>query len=111
MAIKPKDVYDGRKKKRSLSTIIILIFIGLITLTFLLFYGLRSRCVYDDEGNAHIVFPFTQEAKELKEERKNQPEEPQPELTPPDISISGTASSGTAAEETGTSAETVPPTD
>ncbi len=102
MAIKPKDIYDGRKKKRSLSTIIILIIIGLLALTLLLFYGLRNRCVYDDEGNAHIVFPFTQEAKELNENRKNQPEGPPPVHTPPDISISSTTGPDAKAEETGT---------
>lgn len=71
MAIKPKDIYDGRKKKRSLGSIITISVIVLLALVIALFYGLRSRCIYDDEGNAQIIFPFTQEAKALKEAEKN----------------------------------------
>ncbi len=66
MAIRSKDIYEGRKKSRSHVGLIIGIVLAVIVLLALLFYGLREYCVYDDAGNAHIVLPFTQEARDLK---------------------------------------------
>lgn len=105
MAIKPKDIYDGRKKKRSRGSIITISLIVLLALVIALFYGLRGRCIYDSEGNAHIVFPFTQEAKALKEAEKNDSNDaPEETQTPEDDALP--QSTATPADD----AQTAPPT-
>ena len=59
MAIRPKDIYQGRKKSRSRGGVIIAIVLALIVGAILLFYGLRQYAVYDESGNATIVFPWS----------------------------------------------------
>lgn len=60
MAIKPKDIYDGRKKKRSRSGVVVFVVLCIIAVAILLFYGLRNYCVYDENGNATLILPFSQ---------------------------------------------------
>ena len=104
MAIKPKDIYDGRKKKRSPGAIITLVIILIIALVIGLFYWLQSLCVYDDEGNANIVFPFTKEAREIKKAQSEEPNSPESSGTPPDDYTQSVGSTSTP-EESGTQSE------
>lgn len=108
MAIKPKDIYDGRKKKRSWGTITAVSVIVLIALVIGLFYGLRARCIYDEDGNARIVFPFTAEAKELKAAKKQQAAEDGVNTPPPIFEESGIAPDPAEPTDNGTAAS---PTD
>ena len=82
MAIRSRDIYEGRKKKRSRKGIIAAVALAVLVGAVLLFYGLRSLCVYDEAGNARIVWPFSQEAGEIDagEDAQSQeaPESPQP---------------------------------
>lgn len=59
MAIRAKDIYQGRKKRggklRRILLTVVLVFAVLIAL----FYALRACCVYDKDGNATIVLPFS----------------------------------------------------
>ncbi|NLV86916.1 MAG: hypothetical protein GX025_06840 [Clostridiales bacterium] len=66
MAVRSRDIYEGRKKRRSRKGLIVSVILAVFIVTALLFYGLRSLCVYDDVGNARIVWPFSQEAKDIK---------------------------------------------
>lgn len=75
MAIRSRDIYEGRKKRRSRKGIIVSVALALFIGAILLFYGLRSLCVYDEEGNARIVWPFSQEAKETESQGEKQPEQ------------------------------------
>ncbi len=59
MAIRAKDIYQGRKKSRSRAGVIILIVLAVLIAAILLFYGLRQYAVYDENGNATIVLPFS----------------------------------------------------
>lgn len=59
MAIKAKDIYRGRKKSNAGKWIIMEIVIAIILLVIGTFYLLRSFAVYDNEGNATIIFPWT----------------------------------------------------
>lgn len=59
MAIRPKDIYQGRKKSRWRAGVIIAIVLVLIVGTILLFYGLRQYAVYNENGEATIVFPWS----------------------------------------------------
>ncbi len=72
MAIRSRDIYEGRKKRRSRKKVIVYVALGLLAAVILLFYGLRSLCVYDDLGNARIVWPFSQEAKDIKAAEEGQ---------------------------------------
>lgn len=58
MAIKAKDIYQGRKKSHSRAGVIITVILALIVAAVLLFYGLRHYAVYDEGGNATIVLPW-----------------------------------------------------
>ena len=58
MAIRAKDIYQGRKKSHSRAGVIITVVLVLITAALLLFYGLRHYAVYDESGNATIVLPW-----------------------------------------------------
>ncbi|PKM74331.1 MAG: hypothetical protein CVU91_00230 [Firmicutes bacterium HGW-Firmicutes-16] len=62
MAIRAKDIYQGRKKSRSRGGVIIAIVLVLLTAAVLIFYGLRNYAVYDESGNATIVLPFFHKA-------------------------------------------------
>ncbi|MEG0778698.1 MAG: hypothetical protein RR147_06930 [Oscillospiraceae bacterium] len=62
MSIKPKDVYRGRRKSRSYVIALISVLLALLILAILVFYGLRSTAVYDKDGNATLILPFTQKA-------------------------------------------------
>ena len=64
MAIRPRDVYRGRRKSRSLFTIIVTVFFALLITVVLLFFTLRNYVVYDEYGNATIVLPFQRESRE-----------------------------------------------
>ncbi len=61
MAIKAKDIYEGRKKSRFHLGVIIVVLLGLIVAAVLLFYGVRQYAVYDESGNATIVWPWVKD--------------------------------------------------
>lgn len=58
MAIKPKDIYKGRQKSRRAAKSVIIAVLVLIVLMIALFFGLRKYAVYDESGNATIVWPW-----------------------------------------------------
>ena len=60
MAIRARDIYEGRKKSRGHIGVIITVILVLLTIAVLIFYGLREYAVYDENGNATIVFPWSQ---------------------------------------------------
>jgi len=60
MAIRAKDIYDGRKKSRFHVGVTITVILALIVVAILIFYGLRKCAVYDENGNATIVMPWSQ---------------------------------------------------
>ncbi|MFB0920183.1 MAG: hypothetical protein QMB62_04785 [Oscillospiraceae bacterium] len=62
MAIRAKDIYQGRKKSRSRAGVAIIIVLAVLTAAILIFYGLRHYAVYDENGNATIVLPFFHKA-------------------------------------------------
>lgn len=62
MAIKPKDVYKGRRKSRKTGKIIVWTVVTLLVLTIALFFGLRHFAVYDEYGNATVILPFSSTA-------------------------------------------------
>lgn len=62
MAIRAKDVYQGRKKSRFRFGVVIAIVLCVLVAIILAFYGLRSYCVYDENGNATLILPFSQKA-------------------------------------------------
>ncbi|NCB73356.1 MAG: hypothetical protein EOM51_01220 [Clostridia bacterium] len=61
MAIRAKDIYEGRKKSRFHLGVIITVLLALIVAAVLLFYGVRQYAVYDDSGNATIVWPWVKD--------------------------------------------------
>ncbi|NLH01338.1 MAG: hypothetical protein GX488_05480 [Clostridiales bacterium] len=60
MAIKARDIYDGRKKSRFRLGIVILVIFALLVAAILVFYWLRSYAVYDENGNATLILPFSE---------------------------------------------------
>jgi hypothetical protein len=62
MAIRAKDIYQGRKKSRSHIGVVIAVIFAVLVLAVLAFYGLRNYCVYDENGNATLVLPFSKKA-------------------------------------------------
>ena len=62
MAIRAKDIYDGRKKSRGHVGLIIALILAVFVVAILIFYGLREYAVYDENGNATIVLPWSQKA-------------------------------------------------
>ena len=69
MAIRARDIYQGRRKKmHSPARIIALVLLVTVVILTSLFYLLRSMCEYDSEGNATIVFPFSQSKDEKPDE-------------------------------------------
>jgi hypothetical protein len=77
MAIKPKDIYHGRKKARSPGGVILLVLVLLLAAALALFYGLRQFAVYDENGNATIIFPW-----DRGEAEESPPESPDASLIP-----------------------------
>lgn len=73
MAIKAKDIYQGRKKSRSHVSIIIAVILAVIVSVILIFYWLRSYCVYDENGNATLILPFSQKADNEKSPESQTP--------------------------------------
>ena len=61
MAIRAKDIYEGRKKSRFHLGVIITVLVVLITAAVLFFYGVRQYAVYDESGNATIVWPWAKD--------------------------------------------------
>ena len=59
MAIRSKDIYEGRKKSRGHIGMIITVILALIAVAVFAFYGLREYAVYDENGNATIVLPWS----------------------------------------------------
>ena len=59
MAIRAKDIYQGRKKSRSRVGVVIAVVLAVLAVAILIFYGLRHYAVYDENGNATIVLPFS----------------------------------------------------
>ena len=66
MAIRAKDIYQGRKKSRFRFGIVIAVILAIVAAVILIFYGLRSYCVYDENGNATLILPFSQKAEDKK---------------------------------------------
>lgn len=64
MAIRAKDIYEGRKKSRGHVGVIITVILALVVAAILIFYGLREYAVYDENGNATIVLPWSQKAED-----------------------------------------------
>ena len=62
MAIRAKDIYEGRKKSRSHIGVIITVILAVLVVAVLIFYGLRNFCVYDENGNATLVLAFSKQA-------------------------------------------------
>jgi len=62
MAIRAKDIYEGRKKSRAHIGVIITVILALVVAAILIFYGLKKYAVYDESGNATIVMPWSQKA-------------------------------------------------
>ena len=62
MAIRAKDVYRGREKRGSRARRVVLIVLLVLAVLIGLFYALRACCVYDKNGNATIVLPFSDSA-------------------------------------------------
>ena len=62
MAIRSKDVYRGREKRGSRARRVVLIVLLVLAALIGLFYALRACCVYDKDGNATIVLPFSDSA-------------------------------------------------
>ena len=62
MAIRAKDVYQGSKKRGSRAGHIVLIILIVLAVLIGVFYALRACCVYDKDGNATIVLPFSDSA-------------------------------------------------
>jgi hypothetical protein len=60
MAIRPKDIYRGGKKSRARAGAVILVILAVLTAAVLLFYWLRQYAVYDENGNATLIPPFSQ---------------------------------------------------
>lgn len=60
MAIKPKDVYKGRQKSHRTAKLITLTVVLLLALLIGMFFWLRQYAVYDKEGNATIVMPWSE---------------------------------------------------
>ena len=97
MAIRAKDIYQGRKKSRSRAGVAITVALAVLAVVILLFYGLRHYAVYDESGNATIVLPFT---------HKEQKESPTPSVqaspssNPSESPAESTAPSPSATPET-----------
>lgn len=62
MAIRAKDIYDGRKKSRFHLGMTITVILAVVVAVVLIFYWLRGYAVYDENGNATIVMPWSQKA-------------------------------------------------
>ncbi|MGI5977887.1 MAG: hypothetical protein ACOX66_00105 [Oscillospiraceae bacterium] len=62
MAIRAKDIYQGRKKRGSRAGKIVLVVLAVLAVLIGVFYALRACCVYDEDGNATIVLPFSEHA-------------------------------------------------
>ena len=60
MAIRARDIYEGRKKNRVHAGVIFTVVLALIIAAILIFYGLRKYAVYDENGNATIILPWSQ---------------------------------------------------
>ena len=59
MAIRQKDIYKGRKNSNRAGRVIGWTIAILLVLAIVLFFVLRQFAVYDDDGNATIVLPFS----------------------------------------------------
>lgn len=64
MAIKPKDIYEGTKKTHRAAKIIAVSLTLLVALVVGLFFWLRQFAVYDEDGNATLLPPFSQRSEE-----------------------------------------------
>ena len=83
MAIRAKDIYQGRKKSRFRFGIVIAVVLCVLVAAILIFYGLRSYCVYDENGNATLILPFSQKAANGNEQESQAPSpSASPEVSP-----------------------------
>lgn len=64
MAIKSRDIYDGRKKRGFRFGVAAFIILAVLIAAILVFYWLRSCCVYDEDGNATLILPFSQKTEQ-----------------------------------------------
>ena len=100
MAIKPKDVYKGAKKSRRAVKIIVTIGILLVVLMIGLFFGLRQFAVYDENGNATLILPFSQRAKEQQSATEEETPDQDTTETTPSTTAPEPGSTGADASET-----------
>ncbi len=63
MAIRSKDIYQGNKKTHKVAKTIVIAAVCLIVLVVGAFFWLRQYCVYDAEGNATLISPFSSSQK------------------------------------------------
>ena len=58
VAIKPKDIYKGRQKTHRTAKITVACVVILLILVITAFFVIRSWAVFDEAGNATIVWPW-----------------------------------------------------
>ncbi|MDR1131936.1 MAG: hypothetical protein LBL15_05915 [Oscillospiraceae bacterium] len=81
MTIRPRDIYQGRKKSRSRAGTVILAVLAVLIAAILLFYWLRQYAVYDENGNATLILPFSQNRETVGGENPDAGEEPSPDVS------------------------------
>ncbi len=59
MAIRSKDIYQENKKTHKLAKVITAVLLVLVVLAVAAFFWLRQYCVYDDQGNARLILPWS----------------------------------------------------
>lgn len=60
MAIRPRDVYHGRRRGRTALTVIVCVLVVLLAAAIALFYGLKKYAVVGPDGVVRFDFPSLQ---------------------------------------------------
>lgn len=100
MAIKTRDIYKGRKKSKARPWIIAGIVLALLLILIGVFYGVRGLCVYDEAGNATIIWPWEERPEASPSPSVALPAATEPDaagLIPQNTPTAGTPTEGTAA--------------
>ena len=66
MQIKPKDIYRGRRKYRTLVTVVLFVAVLLIICALILFYALQKYIVYGQDGIS-LHLPFMEQEEQAEE--------------------------------------------
>lgn len=101
MAIKPKDIYEGTKKTHRAAKIIAVSLTLLVALTVGLFFWLRQFAVYDEDGNATLLPPFSQRSEESPQATPS--ESPEQSAEPSNSPGSNSAADPSGSPEEGSS--------